>query len=230
VAVVAAICGTPATFVAGVAVVAADSAWAFAQGNSYSKLDGRGPSKRCFRAHQGNERLSLRSRRRLGFRGVRGSRSMSQGPPQRGSAPIPFYPLRAVDWNGTTRPEQCLDDPRLQGPSAGARTSPHRQWAWAPQLVNRLRSRLAIGRELCLPPPLCCRTGRRGRAFVRRFQEPKFNKLPSVGCTCRSVEQGRDPNPARIAEILSSELACLRHESHLSSYSYAQRVCFFYST
>jgi hypothetical protein len=72
---------------------------------------------------------------------------------------------------------------------------------------DRRQLRLTIGRELCLPPsqiPLCCRTGRCGRAFARRFHEPKFNKLPSVGCTCRGVEEREDrhpaANPARIAE------------------------------
>src|SRR6516165_7681836 len=58
-------------------------------------------------------------------------------------------------------------------------------------------SRLTIGPELCLPPsqiPLYWRTGRCGRAFARRFHEPKFIKLPSVGCTCRSVEE-REGSP-----------------------------------
>jgi hypothetical protein len=65
---------------------------------------------------------------------------------------------------------------------------------------------------------------------ARRFHEPKFNKFPSVGCTCRSVEEreGSPPcrQPARIAEILPSELVCLPHESHLSSYSYSQDSIF----
>jgi uncharacterized caspase-like protein len=50
--------------------------------------------------------------------------------------------------------------------------------------------RLTIGRELCLPPsqiPLYWRTGRCGRAFARRFCEPKFNKLPSVGASIKNL-------------------------------------------
>ena len=71
------------------------------------------------------------------------------------------------------------------------------------------------------PEPHSARAGRYERAFARRFQQPKLIRFLGVGCTCRSVgeREGSPPcrQPARIAEILPSELVCLPHESQRAS-------------